>query len=263
MKLSIITINRNNAIGLRRTIQSVVSQTITMFEYIVIDGASTDGSVDIIKEFDNSIDYWISEHDSGIYNAMNKGIKEAKGEYCLFLNSGDYLATDCVIEDVLSMETDADIICGNSQGVKPDGTLRTIYAPKYFALREVIGGVPHQSEFIKTDLFKSYGGYDEMFSILSDLDFNVKVCLKDVTYCNLKKLISIVDMDGISCNDSNFHKMEREYQLIKRKYLPQRVWDDYSFFMDRKGLGNPSIKWLLDNKFLLKVVKLLHYIFVK
>lgn len=79
MKLSIITINRNNAAGLRRTIESVVSQTYTDFEYIIIDGASTDGSVEVIKEYSDKITYWVSEPDTGIYNAMNKGILKAQG----------------------------------------------------------------------------------------------------------------------------------------------------------------------------------------
>ena len=86
MKLSVITINFNNRDGLRKTIESVVNQTYKDFEYIVIDGGSTDGSVDVIKEYTDRIDYWVSEPDKGIYNAMNKGIDVAQGEYCLFLN---------------------------------------------------------------------------------------------------------------------------------------------------------------------------------
>lgn len=84
MKLSVITINYNNCSGLKKTIESVVNQTATQFEYIVIDGGSTDGSVDVIKEYSDKIDYWVSEPDRGIYNAMNKGIDVAKGEYCIF-----------------------------------------------------------------------------------------------------------------------------------------------------------------------------------
>ena len=89
MKLSVITINFNNRDGLRKTIESVVNQTYNDFEYIIIDGGSTDGSVDVIKEYADRIDYWVSEPDKGIYNAMNKGIDVAKGEYCIFMNSGD------------------------------------------------------------------------------------------------------------------------------------------------------------------------------
>ena len=111
--LSIITINRNNAAGLRKTIESVVSQTYTDFDYIIIDGASTDESVDVIKEYADRITYWVSEPDTGIYNAMNKGILKANGEYCLFLNSGDWLYDNDVLNDVFSISPTEDIVYGN------------------------------------------------------------------------------------------------------------------------------------------------------
>ena len=100
MKLSIITINLNNASGLEKTIQSVINQTYKDFEFIVIDGASTDGSVEVIKKYSSGINYWVSESDTGIYNAMNKGIRKAQGEYCLFLNSADYLFSPNLISAV-------------------------------------------------------------------------------------------------------------------------------------------------------------------
>ena len=98
MKLSIITINRNNAKGLEKTIQSVASQTFKDFEYVIIDGASTDDSVDVIKKYEASFAYlkWVSEPDKGIYNAMNKGICRSSGEYVMILNSGDIIATKSV-----------------------------------------------------------------------------------------------------------------------------------------------------------------------
>ena len=89
--ISIITINYNNKSGLSRTIESVINQTYSNIQYIIIDGASTDGSKKIIKKYEHHISYWISEPDSGIYNAMNKGVDKAVGDYLLFLNSGDYL----------------------------------------------------------------------------------------------------------------------------------------------------------------------------
>ena len=113
-KLSLITINQNNAEGLRRTIESVVFQTYIDYEYIVIDGASTDESVNILKQYDNRITFWISEPDTGIYNAMNKGILKATGDYCLFLNSGDWLSDDRVLEEVFLHEITEDIVCGNA-----------------------------------------------------------------------------------------------------------------------------------------------------
>lgn len=89
MKVSIITVNFNNAVGLERTIESVVRQPKELYEYIIIDGGSTDGSVEIIKKYEQYVTYWTSEKDNGIYDAMNKGIKEASGDFCNFLNSGD------------------------------------------------------------------------------------------------------------------------------------------------------------------------------
>ena len=119
-KLSIITINRNNAAGLRKTIESVVSQTYTDFEYIIIDGASTDGSVEVIKEYAEATLpcgeglgerlYWVSEPDKGIYNAMNKGILKAQGEYLLFLNSGDWLVDKDVIKSFIDLNIINDIV---------------------------------------------------------------------------------------------------------------------------------------------------------
>jgi len=100
MKLSIITINYNDKEGLRKTIESVLSQTWTDYEYLIIDGGSADGSLDVIREYEDKITYWISEKDNGIYNAMNKGIVKSKGAYLQFLNSGDYLVDNKVFENM-------------------------------------------------------------------------------------------------------------------------------------------------------------------
>ena len=109
MKLSIITVNLNNAVGLKKTICSVINQTFLDIEYIIIDGGSLDGSLEIIKEYEKKITYWVSEPDSGIYNAMNKGIMHANGEYLQFLNSGDWLVNDSIIEKFLKETTYCDL----------------------------------------------------------------------------------------------------------------------------------------------------------
>ena len=113
MTLSIITVNLNNRDGLLRTIESVISQTFKDFEWIVIDGGSTDGSKELIEQYADHFAYWVSEPDTGIYNAMNKGIKMAKGEYMQFLNSGDFLRSSTILYDVFSIMPKADIIYGN------------------------------------------------------------------------------------------------------------------------------------------------------
>ena len=113
MKLSIITVNLNNRDGLQKTIDSVISQTFKDFEWIEIDGGSTDGSKELIEQYAEHFSYWVSEPDKGIYNAMNKGIKVAKGKYLLFLNSGDGLCDEAVIDDFYSFDAAEDVIAGN------------------------------------------------------------------------------------------------------------------------------------------------------
>ena len=110
MKLSIITINYNNCEGLRETILSVVEQTCKQFEWIIVDGGSQDGSVALLEQYRSYFSYWCSETDKGIYNAMNKGLQHAHGEYCLFLNSGDRLTNNRIIEQVMH-ELSGDVWC--------------------------------------------------------------------------------------------------------------------------------------------------------
>lgn len=114
MRLSIITINYNNIVGLESTVNSVLNQTSKDFEYIVIDGNSSDGSADYLNKEEGNFSYWVSEPDTGIYNAMNKGLKRANGEYLLFLNSGDTLVHEDVLKQVIqSFNSNFDIYYGN------------------------------------------------------------------------------------------------------------------------------------------------------
>ena len=175
IKLSIITINLNNAIGLKKTMESIVAQTSGNFEYIIIDGGSTDGSVEIIKSFTNiqpgiyiptqlqhqPISYWISKPDTGIYNAMNKGIKISKGQYCQFLNSGDWLAKSDVIEKMLKNMPECSILYGNMLKHLPDDkVLYNKQIPINSLLTFYMGSLNHSSTFIKRSLFEKYGFND-------------------------------------------------------------------------------------------------------
>ena len=165
MKLSIITINYNNAAGLKKTLDSVASQTYTDFEHIIVDGASTDGSVDEIIAYSQSPIAnrhkitWISEPDTGIYNAMNKGVLMAEGEYTLMLNSGDYLVDDHVIENVLPLLDGTDIIQGNTIEEYLDKTMRNRgYGKSDIDFFDVMKGhFLHQAAFCRRDLFGRYG----------------------------------------------------------------------------------------------------------
>lgn len=187
MKLSIITVNLNNKDGLRRTIESVVNQTFTDYEYLVIDGASTDGSVDVIREYETRITYWVSEPDKGIYNAMNKGILLAKGEYCLFLNSGDWFLKKDLLKIVFDIYYEEDIISCHleheknftNRGLIQKKENELIYFSDFFR-----ASLPHPSTFIKRNLLINLGMYDEQFKFVSDWIFFISAIINHhATYC--------------------------------------------------------------------------------
>ena len=167
MKLSIITVNLNNRDGLQKTIDSVVSQTFKDFEWIVIDGGSTDGSKELIEQYAEHFAYWVSEPDKGIYNAMNKGIRVARGEYLQFLNSGDWLWEDNTLQKVFSNSLEDDIVYGNC--VEPNGKV-SIYPESFDTLQLYKGSLNHQASFIKATLFQDCF-YDEEYKFASDWKF--------------------------------------------------------------------------------------------
>ena len=131
IQFSVITINFNNASGLEKTIQSVINQTYKNFEYIIIDGDSTDSSKDKIKKYSSSITHFVSEKDYGIYDAQNKGIKIAKGNYLIFLNSGDCFSDSTVLERVEKITTgkQAKLIYGNTNLINNDGSISKLIPP--------------------------------------------------------------------------------------------------------------------------------------
>lgn len=236
MELSIITINRNNVKGLRKTIESVILQTFDDFEYIIIDGASTDGSVDVIKEYQDKISFWVSEPDAGIYNAMNKGIKQAKGDYCLFLNSGDMFADECVLHDVFSIRPCADLVYGFVEGESDTDNRIQLLPPDKFTFRYLYyKNIPHQAEFIKRSLFDKLGYYCENYRILSDYDFNIKALMASVSCFYIDRLISFVEIGGISNSDNSILIMEEERKQIFSNNIPNGIMKDYLFLLSNNS----------------------------
>lgn len=229
-KLSIITINRNNAVGLRKTIESVVSQTYTDFEYIIIDGASTDDSVDVIKEYADKIDYWVSESDKGIYNAMNKGILKAKGEYLLFLNSGDWLVNEQVVDDFCNYNLNQDIVCGNINLIK-NGEVLLAKSPDKEALDFnffYYGSLLHPASFIRKDLFNKYGIYNEKYKIVSDWEFFIRVLIiNKVSYEHFDRLISNFPVDGISSFKEHEDQIKKDRKEVLLNYVPEAFYLSY------------------------------------
>lgn len=182
MKLSIITINRNNAEGLRKTMESVFAQAYRDFEYIVVDGASSDHSVEVIKELTNDRVNelknftWITEPDTGIYEAMNKGLKMCQGEYTLMLNSGDYLVDEHVIERIMPELDGTDIIQGNTISQREGMVWRDRgYGKSDISFLDVQRGYfLHQASFCKESLFEQYGYFNEHNRYVSDTEFFIK-----------------------------------------------------------------------------------------
>ena len=211
--INIITINLNNKEGLKRTIESVINQTyFDKVNFIIIDGGSTDGSVDIIKEYRDKLYYWISEKDDGIYNAMNKGIKVSLDDYCLFLNSGDYLKENNALERVFPyLNGDYDLVYGNEIKLKDRYKNNSPYEAKYpdkldesFFRRT---SLPHQSTFIKTELLKKHK-YDEGYKVISDWKFFRESWKSGCKYIHVPFIISAYYCNGFS--SQNLKLMEEE-----------------------------------------------------
>lgn len=237
MKLSIITINRNNAEGLEKTLQSVSAQTFREFEYVVVDGASTDSSVEVIKKYESSFAHmkWVSEPDKGIYDAMNKGLRMASGDYIQILNSADCLASGDVTEKMLSALEEAgnpSILYGNMVKCFPDGRK---LVDKCFAGQEITmlgmytGTLNHDPAYIRRNLFEQYGYYDESLKIVSDWKWYVQAIIlggEKPKYVDLN--VTLFDMTGISETNKELDKAERK-QVLELMF-PHAILADYERF---------------------------------
>ena len=213
-KISIITINYNNLEGLRKTFESVFKQTETDFEYIVIDGNSNDGSKELIIENSKKINFWVSEKDKGIYNALNKGINSSNGEYILCLNSGDCLYDNEVIKNVkLELSGNEDIIYGNtfiSNAAIPERAGLWLHPEKLSFDLFLKGSISHQSAFVKRDLYQKVGNYDENLKIVSDWKFFIiSLAFFKASYRHINLIISDFDGSGISTLNVEINESER------------------------------------------------------
>ena len=218
MRFSIITINFNNKDGLKRTINSVLCQTCIDYEFIIIDGGSTDGSVEVIKENESQITYWVSEKDNGVYHAMNKGVAQAHGDYCIFMNSGDCFHSPDALSSVLNYQED--IICGQVSTF-PSGH----HKPTISLVDLLRISLPHQAMFIKRDLLIKHP-YDEEYKILSDWKFCIEnLVIDNCSFRNIEVVIADYESGGISSNSNGL--LAKERADILRELFPARILVDY------------------------------------
>ena len=257
-KLSIITINYNNAAGLKKTLDSVAAQTYTDFEHIIVDGASTDGSVDEIIAYSQSPIAnrhkitWLSEPDTGIYNAMNKGVRLAQGEYTLMLNSGDYMVDEQVIEKVIPLLDGTDIIQGNIiEEIKGSKYRNRGYGISNIDMFDIMKGhFLHQASFCRKDLFTRYGMFDESYRIAGDTKFfmnclginnaSFKYIDVDITNYDISGISASQDQRVLKIRNEEFHRVinelfsnrmqqvvansEKKIRLYNKLYSKRLLW---------------------------------------
>lgn len=224
MKISVITINRNNRSGLQATIESVGMQSLPPYEFIVIDGASNDGSAALLDRYASIISFGVSEEDDGIYHAMNKGAGVAQGDYCIFMNAGDVFAGKDVLRKVAARDENADIIVGNAiilstpprkKTPPSEVTMRFLYASSFC----------HQAVFIRTELLARYP-YDASLKYVADRKFFFEaLILANASYTAVDVDVVNYDVKGISA--SHRFASEKEWQDVLSRLLPDRVLMDY------------------------------------
>ena len=256
MDLSIITINFNNKDGLEKTIKTVVDQTSRNFEYILIDGGSSDGSIDLIKKNSERITYWVSEQDKGIYDAINKGIKRSSGKYLMFLNSGDCLSDNSVIEICLKNIKDfpkTDIFYGDIFG--NDNSIVQKWLHKHPTEAELnlvffkTKNLNHQSSLIKASLFEEFGSYPLTYRLAADHWLYLISFLADKSFKHIDHALVLFDYTGIGSVNRKFYEkeMEQMWNNLVPKYVHELLSNQEDFENKMRRKTYKMANWI-DNK---------------
>ena len=225
-KISIVTVVYNGAQTIEATIKSILDQSYKNIEYIIIDGNSSDGTQDIIKSYENSISKWISEPDKGIYDAMNKGIKLSTGDYIWFMNSGDEIADNIVLEEIISSNPNSDIYYGDTIMIDSDGNEignRRLTPPEKLTWESFKKGmlVSHQSFIVKKNIIKQY---NLTYKFSADFEWCLLALKKAKKTTNTHRILSKFLDGGITKQNiipglkERFRIMSRYYGLIPTCY---------------------------------------------
>ncbi|HEX8350504.1 MAG TPA: glycosyltransferase family 2 protein, partial [Hymenobacter sp.] len=261
---SIITVSFNDRVGLAKTMSSVRGQLETDYEYLVIDGGSTDGSLELLQEYAPSLSYWQSQPDGGTYDAMNKGIAQARGQYLLFLNSGDSLADTDILQKCaahLHATPTADVLYGNAvvSGGLTGGQQALWKYPEELTLTFFLEStINHQAAFFRRTLFNELGNYAAADGLAADYGFFLRALLANKHYCYIDMAIVDYNLGGVSARD-NFETYKKAMQAIWQSLVPawaQRVVAENVRLADATaprlvklaGMINTKIKKVLKNQ---------------
>ena len=210
--MTVITVVYNGAAHLEKTILSVLNQTYDNVEFVVVDGGSTDGTLDIIRKYDHAIDYWVSEKDAGIYDAMNKGIRLAAGEWINFMNSGDLFYENTTMDRVVpNLELGLAIVYGDVETVSDRYSANVKKASFPVSVKNLVMKMPicHQSMFVRLRSFKHIGLFDTGYKICADHDWLVKALLHGNQSKYLPQCMALCNVDGVSSTSIFQRKRER------------------------------------------------------
>lgn len=239
MLISIITVNFNNLEGLKKTMNSVLDQSYPNIQYIVIDGASTDGSANFIKSHQYALYHYVSETDTGAYDAMNKGLAKATGHYILFLNSGDYLFNASVIQSFVDSKPDEDIIYGYLEIQERQRRWTKTYPTKLSFSYFLKDSLPHSAgAFFKKSCFvEELSFYDDDLEIMADWKWSmIGLFKKGYSYRCIKATIGVFEFgNGISSFPENRQLLKKERQLILETEFEHLYPEIKSLLNDKKN----------------------------
>lgn len=247
--VSIITVVFNGEKYIENSIKSVLEQNYENIQYIIIDGASQDNTSNIIKKYQHAIDYYISEKDNGIYNAMNKGLKQAKGKYIAILNADDYYNKNAVKHSIEAIEkNNFDYSYANVRFENSTTTIRAIYPLKQGKIYQEMP-YPHVSAFIKAEIYNKVGFFDEVYKIAADHDMALKIHLAGYRGIYLDEEVARLEAGGVSASI----KSNKESLKIAIKHGKNRFKAYISFLSQ---ISKIYIVKFLPNSIVDKILKL-------
>ena len=258
MKITVITVTLNKGVKLEKTIKSVLSQTHTDLEYLIIDGFSSDNTLQILEKYKTHLRF-ISEKDCGIYNAMNKGIKMSTGNYLLFLNAGDYFTSNVSLQLLLTNSNNEDLIYGDILVQENEKYWLKTY-PDTLSINYFINDtLPHPATLIKRSLFNQIGLFDEANLIVSDWAFFTDaICKFDVDYRYVNSTTSVFVANGISYLPENAPIIFQEKRRFIKQHYPEflnNYLQIHSEAMESNYLHKFKLKKLMSLKIAINVIK--------